>query len=131
MLRPTIAFSVALCVASAAACGGTQNTNGGGGGAGAGAGRGGGAGGGGGGGATAPGQWTLKFPSLLGPPSEEKTKCVVLRLGNADKIHVGSVHNLLSPVSHHFIVYRVNDTVEQTTPFDCRPFTDTVDPTKG
>ena len=29
------------------------------------------------------------------------------------------------------IVYRVNDTVEQPTPFDCQPFTDTLDPNKG
>ena len=29
------------------------------------------------------------------------------------------------------IVYRSAETVEQTTPFDCKPFTDTLDPSKG
>ena len=62
---------------------------------------------------------------------EEHTKCVVKRLGNPRSMHVGTVHNVLSKGSHHLIVYRVNDTVEQTTPFDCKPFTDTLDPAKG
>jgi hypothetical protein len=48
-----------------------------------------------------------------------------------DAIHVGTIHNLLTGVSHHMIVYKVNDTVENTTPTDCQPFTNTLDPTKG
>jgi hypothetical protein len=46
-------------------------------------------------------------------------------------MHVGSIHNVLGPASHHMIVYRVSDTVEQLTPFDCQPFADTLDPSKG
>lgn len=65
------------------------------------------------------------------PPGVEKTQCVVMRLGNTSEIHVGQIHNTLGASSHHMIVYRVNDTVEQTTPFDCKPFVDTLDPTKG
>jgi hypothetical protein len=49
----------------------------------------------------------------------------VKRLGNPAPLHVGSIHDVLGAASHHMVVYRVNDTVEQTTPFDCRPFQDT------
>jgi hypothetical protein len=56
---------------------------------------------------------------------------VVLNLHNATEIHVGQIHNTLSDASHHMIVYRVNDTVEQPAPFDCEPFVDTLDPNKG
>jgi hypothetical protein len=41
------------------------------------------------------------------------------------------VHNVLGNGSHHLVVYRVADTEERTTPFDCSPFTDTLDPSKG
>ena len=56
---------------------------------------------------------------------------MVMRLGNAAPVHIGAVHNVLGDASHHLIVYRVNDAVEQLTPFDCEPFTDTLDPSKG
>lgn len=75
--------------------------------------------------------FTVAFGPLAVPPATERTQCVVKRLGNATRIHVGAIHNVLGPASHHMIVYRVNDTVEQPTPFDCKPFTDTLDPTKG
>ncbi|MGZ3423557.1 MAG: monooxygenase [Polyangiales bacterium] len=77
------------------------------------------------------GSYTVQFGPITVNPGIEKTQCVVKRLGNADKLHVGEFHNVLGDASHHLIVYRVNDTVEQTTPFDCKPFTDTLDPTKG
>ena len=92
---------------------------------------GGGNGGDGGGGPPPPGSFSITFGPEPAPATEEHTKCVVKRLGNPNKMHVGSVHNVLSLGSHHLIVYRTNDTVEQTTPFDCKPFTDTLDPTKG
>ncbi len=83
-------------------------------------------------GAPAPlGSFAVNFGPQDAPASEEHTKCVVKRLGNPTAMHVGSVHNVLSKGSHHLVVYRVNDTVEQTTPFDCQPFTDTLDPNKG
>jgi len=77
------------------------------------------------------GSFNLGFGPQDVPAGEEHTKCVVKRLGNPTSMHVGSVHNVLSRGSHHLVVYRVSDTVEQTTPFDCKPFTDTFDPTKG
>lgn len=81
---------------------------------------------------TAPlGSYTVQFGPITVAPGKENTQCVVKRLGNMDKLHVGTFHNVLGDASHHLIVYRVNDTVEQTTPFDCKPFTDTLDPTKG
>jgi hypothetical protein len=73
----------------------------------------------------------LSFGTLSAKPLEERTQCVVKRLGNKTKIHVGAIHNLLGAPSHHMVVYRVNDTVEKPTPFDCEPFVDTLDPNKG
>jgi hypothetical protein len=79
----------------------------------------------------APPAMSLMFPSTVVPAGIEKTQCVVLRLGNVAPLHVGAVHNVLGEASHHLIVYKVNDTVEQPTPFPCKPFTDTLDPSKG
>jgi hypothetical protein len=79
----------------------------------------------------APPTVTLSFPTIPVAPGEEKTQCIVQRLGNETPIHVGAVHNVLGETSHHLIVYRVNDTTEQLTPFACQPFTDTLDPSRG
>ena len=87
--------------------------------------------GGGGGGITYLPGYTITFDALTVAPGEEKTQCVVKRLGNAAAMHVGEIHNVLGLGSHHMIVYRVNDTAEQPTPFDCKPFTDTLDPDQG
>jgi hypothetical protein len=78
-----------------------------------------------------PVSYSLTFPTLMVPAGTERTQCIVKRLGNPAKLHVGKIHNQLGPSSHHMIVYRVADTVEQTTPFDCIPFTETLDPSKG
>src|SRR5262249_17750188 len=57
--------------------------------------------------------------------------CVIKRLGNPSAVHIGEIHNSLGDSSHHMIVYRVADTMEQPTPFGCQPFRDTLDPSKG
>ncbi|HEY8089417.1 MAG TPA: hypothetical protein VIF09_16265 [Polyangiaceae bacterium] len=75
--------------------------------------------------------FSLTFGPVTVQPGEEHTKCLVLRLGNVASIHVGTIHNVLSQGSHHMIVYRSTETVEQTTPIDCQPFTDTLDPSRG
>jgi hypothetical protein len=75
--------------------------------------------------------YSLSFGPVTVQPGEEDTKCLTKRLGNDLKLHVGSLHNVLSQGSHHMIVYRSNETVEKTTPFACTPFTDTLDPAKG
>ncbi len=75
--------------------------------------------------------YTVSFGPVTVPAGVEKTQCVVKRLGNPGALHVGSIHNALGTASHHMIVYRVNDTQEILTPFDCKPFTDALDPTKG
>lgn len=75
--------------------------------------------------------YSLTFPLGTVQPGVENTQCLVLRLGNPESIHVGTIHNTLSNGSHHMIVYRSTETTEQTTPFDCQPFTDTLDPSKG
>jgi hypothetical protein len=75
--------------------------------------------------------FTVTFGPIQVDPGTERTQCIVVRLGNQAAIHVGQIHNLLGTSSHHMIVYRVNDTVERPTPFDCAPFTDTLDIAKG
>ena len=65
------------------------------------------------------------------PSGDENTQCVILRLGNAEQRRVGAIHKVLGEATHHCIVYRTNDTVERTEPFDCERFVDTLDPTKG
>jgi hypothetical protein len=77
------------------------------------------------------GSSTVVFGPVDVPAGVEKTQCVTKRLGNMGTIHVNQIHNQLIGVSHHMIVYKVADTVEQTTPYDCKPFTATADPTKG
>ena len=78
-----------------------------------------------GGGSGAP-SYSLTFGPIAVAAGSEHTQCIVQRLGNPMPLHVGSVHNRLGTASHHMVVYRVNDTVEQTTPFDCQPFQDTL-----
>jgi hypothetical protein len=57
-------------------------------------------------------------------PSEESTQCIWVRLDNDTEIKVHQLHNVLSPTSHHLIVYKDDmDTTEQTTPMPCQPFT--------
>ena len=75
--------------------------------------------------------FTVSFPTITVMPGVENTQCVVLRLGNTSEVHIGQIHNVLGETSHHMIVYRVNDTVEQPVPFDCQPFVETLDPDKG
>ena len=54
--------------------------------------------------------------------SEEKTVCIIKRLGNADDLVATSFVTDLAPGSHHLIVYRSTETAEQLTPFACSPF---------
>ena len=75
--------------------------------------------------------YTLHWGPVEVAPGEEDTRCVTLRLGNDFPIKVHEIHNTLSPGSHHFIVYRLADGVEDPTPTPCFPFVDTLDPTKG
>lgn len=91
-----------------------------------------GGGGNGAGGGTVQGEsFTITFDPLTVPPGEENTQCVVKRLGNDEAIRVNQIHNVLPAGSHHLIVYRTADTEEVLEPYDCQPFADTLDPTKG
>jgi Copper type II ascorbate-dependent monooxygenase, C-terminal domain len=82
-------------------------------------------------GGPAPASFGLTFGPLTVAPGVERTQCITVRLHNPDRLHVGTIHNTLGSASHHMIVYRVSDTIERTTPYDCQPFTDTLDPAKG
>ena len=74
---------------------------------------------------------TVTFGPITVAPGQENTQCIVVPLGNAAPVHVGSIHNVLGDASHHMIIYRVSDKTPQTTPFDCQAFTEVLDPTKG
>ena len=76
--------------------------------------------------------FTLSLGPIAVPAGPfERTRCVTKRLGNTRQIHVNRIHNQLGPTSHHAIIYRTADTVEEPTPIDCKPFTETLDPTRG
>ncbi len=59
-------------------------------------------------------------------PGQEVTKCVVRRLGNADELWVSQIRTELAAGSHHMIVYKSSETEEQTEPFNCTPFIETL-----
>lgn len=77
------------------------------------------------------GSYSLQIGPIMAGAGVENTQCVVLNLNNPAPIQVGQIHNLLTNGSHHMIVYRVSDTTEQPTPFDCQPFTDTLNAADG
>jgi hypothetical protein len=73
--------------------------------------------------------YTAVWGPVTVPPGEERTQCVTLDLGNTAPIKVHTLHNTLSTLSHHFIVYRDDAaTAESPTPTDCQPFLDTLNP---
>lgn len=68
---------------------------------------------------TSTGGWTLA-------PGKEATKCVVQRLGNEADLWVSQIRTTLAKGSHHLVVYVSDETQEQTTPFNCTPFVETL-----
>jgi hypothetical protein len=75
--------------------------------------------------------YTVQFGPISVGPGVENTQCIVVPLGNTGQIHVGQIHDLLGTASHHMILYKVAAQAAQTTPFDCQPFQDTLNPTAG
>ncbi len=57
---------------------------------------------------------------------QEATKCVVKRLDNPDVLWVSQIRTQLAKGSHHLIIYKSEETVERTTPFNCDPFVETL-----
>ena len=125
--RVLVTLLVILLLACGGTDGGTSAGTGGDGGSGGTAGTGGAAGSGGGGGSFVPpgDSYSVKWGPTTVPGGTESTQCVVKRLGNSGSISVHEIHNSLGATSHHFIVYRVNDTVERPDPYSCQPFSDT------
>jgi len=69
-------------------------------------------------------RYALTYGPVMIQPGQEGTRCIWLRLSNAEPIKVRQIHNVLSSSSHHLIVYKDDmDTTEQLTPVDCQPFT--------
>lgn len=64
-------------------------------------------------------------------PGEENTQCVVVELPNDQPVHIGKIHNQLGATSHHMILYKVSSGTPNSTPTDCQPFEDALDPSKG
>jgi Copper type II ascorbate-dependent monooxygenase, C-terminal domain len=77
------------------------------------------------------GSYTLQFGPITVAPNYENTQCLTLNLGNSAPIHVGAIHNILGTSSHHMIVYAVAPQPVVSTPFNCQPFTDTLNPADG
>lgn len=73
------------------------------------------------------GSYTVKWGPTAVPGETESTQCVVKRLGNPAGTFVHEMRNELGATSHHFIVYKVNDTVEQLDPEPCQPFLDVLE----
>jgi hypothetical protein len=71
--------------------------------------------------------FSVKWGPTMVPSGEnaEGTQCVVKRLGNTEPVSIHEIHNSLGATSHHFIVYRVDDTEERPDPYPCSPFADT------
>jgi hypothetical protein len=127
------AFLPIVCLVSVAACGGTVDqtttTTAGAGGAGTASTTGTSTGGSGG---TFTGQtFSVEFGPISVDAGQEDTQCVVVALNNPAAIHVGTIHNQLGVGSHHLIVYKTNETMEQKTPFKCQPFADLLKPDQG
>jgi hypothetical protein len=76
-------------------------------------------------------RYTLNWGPVSVPAGRENTQCIIARLGNPEQVRIGQIINDLGTASHHMIVYRTADTVEQLAPFDCDPFVDTLDPSSG
>jgi hypothetical protein len=119
-------FFVLLGCLALAACGGDSDPSGG-----ADGGGGGGDAGGGNADAAPEGSFSVTWGPIDVEPGVEDTRCVIKKLGNSGQLRVGSIHNFLGDVSHHFIVYRVADQAERTEPFACQPFSDTLNPANG
>ncbi len=75
--------------------------------------------------------FSVTFDPVQVKPGEEHTQCVIKRVGNKTPLHIGTISNTLSTASHHLIVYKTNDTVEQPMPAACKPFSDLLHPEKG
>jgi len=75
--------------------------------------------------------YTLTWGPIMVDAGVEDTRCVTVHLDNTVPIKVHQFHNVLGAVSHHYIVYRVTGEPENADPIPCKPFTDTVDATKG
>ncbi|MEM7433713.1 MAG: hypothetical protein AAF436_01080 [Myxococcota bacterium] len=73
------------------------------------------------------GSFSIKWGPTEVPAQSEATDCVVRRLGNPEGTFIHEIQNVLGATSHHFIVYRVNDTVEQLEPQPCQPFLDVLE----
>ena len=74
--------------------------------------------------------YSVTFDPLTVAPSEERTQCVVKRLGNDKAIHVNRITNTMGNGSHHLFVYKTTDSEEQLEPFECQPFVDILSPDK-
>ncbi|MEO8800997.1 MAG: hypothetical protein ABI551_24105 [Polyangiaceae bacterium] len=67
--------------------------------------------------------FSITMDKVAGSAGSESTKCITKKLGNVGTVHAGSLHTIINGgTSVGLIVYKVDDTVEGTTPTNCQPF---------
>lgn len=76
-------------------------------------------------------EYVLRWGPVTVPPGVERVQCVVKRLGNDVPVKIHQIHNVLGDVSHHYIIYRTEETEERLEPFDCDSIENLVDPDSG
>ncbi len=77
------------------------------------------------------GSYQISWGPITVPAGVEEVRCVTVRLGNSIPVNIHQIHNVLGPVSHHMILYKSPDTVEQTDPYPCDTIQNLIDETNG
>jgi hypothetical protein len=75
--------------------------------------------------------YSVQWGPITVQPGVEDVRCVVKRLGNDVPAKINVIHNVLGDVSHHLILYRTPETVEQLEPTPCGSVENLVDPDNG
>lgn len=73
--------------------------------------------------------YTITWGPVTVDANVEGTQCIIVDLGNESAVAIHELHNTLSDISHHLVVYRDDAASEERrTPFDCTPFAQTLAP---
>lgn len=67
-------------------------------------------------------QYRVAIGPIALAPGQERTVCIVRRMGNATPQLIRRVTANLGDASHHMIIYRVPSRVERLEPYPCQPF---------
>jgi hypothetical protein len=64
-------------------------------------------------------KYEIAWGPITVPSGTENVQCVNVRLGNDVPVKIRQITNALGNASHHFIVYKTNETEEYSTPRNC------------